>query len=213
MSNETNEPAITPCTICGKEVRVWFNDVPYCLDCYNRMMDHRTGMESPTIDSYRILALDAEGHAVEYGIERFSTGTKSIWTATEDVSDDDSRRSWGYVGRTVSTVADLLEEDESEAFDELMLKAQRLTAHASADAHPIRPGEYWPNTARRGNAVVNANETGVAHITCDDNGKHCVVVDGQQLTAEQFLDMLMCYEGFDMYWRMCDASDEIPDWL
>ena len=60
---------------------------------------------------------------------------------------------------------------------------------------------------------MSANETGIARIESDEHGETSVVVDGQRFTAEQFLDLLSSFEGFDLFWQIHDASDDLPDWL
>lgn len=201
------------CSVCGKPARVFLGSTSYCLDCYNHLTDYLAGVESPTNDSYQILALDAQGHTVEFAVERFAYGTHSVWTAIEQVPADDPRREWGYVGRSVSIEADASRMSQDEAFDALMLKVQRMVEHESMRATPIAQGQVWSTSARRPGRVLYANETGAARIESDATGRPSVVVDGQRFTPEQFLDMLSCFEGFDLYWQVRDASDEPPVWL
>lgn len=211
---ETHGPRYTSrCAVCGKPARVYLGSTSYCLDCYNHLTDYLAGVETPTNDSYQILALDTEGHTVEFAVERFAFGTSSVWTAIEQVSDGDPRRAWGYVGRSVSIAADAQRMTQDEAYDALMVKVQRLVGHASVRATPIARGEVWSTSARRPGQVIYANETGVARIESNEHGERCVVVDGQRLSPEQFVDLLSCYEGFDLYWQVRDASDEPPVWL
>ena len=201
------------CSVCGKPARVFLGSTSYCLDCYNRLTDYLAGVETPTNDSYQILALDPKGRTVEFAVERYSFGTASVWTAIEQVPDDDPRAAQGYVGRSVSLAVDALRMSQEEAFDVLMVKVQRLVGHASMRATPVNLGEIWSTSAQFGGRVYYANETGIARIESDERGGRSVVVDGQRLTPEQFVDMLSCYEGFDLYWQVRDASDEPPEWL
>ena len=201
------------CTVCGKPAYINVGATSYCLDCYNRIADYLADVETPTNDNYSILALDAEGHTVEFAVERFSFGENSVWTAVEQVPEGDPRRTWGYVGRSVSIAANATTTSQEEALDALMVKVQRLVGHVSMRTLPIAAGEARETSARRPGKVLYANETGVARITSDPDGKKSVVVDGQRLTPEQFLDMLSCFEGFDLYWQMRDSSDEPPAWL
>ena len=201
------------CSVCGRPARVFLGSTSYCLDCYNRLADYLAGVETPTNDSYQILALDSKGRTVEFAVERFSHGTASVWTAIEQVSDDDPRREQGYVGRSVSVAVDALRMSQEEAFDALMVKVQRLVGHASMRAIPVARDEVWGSSAQFGGRVLYANETGIARIESDVHGRKSVVVDGQRLTPEQFVDLLSCYEGFDLYWQARDSSDEPPAWL
>jgi len=201
------------CVGCGKPARVNLGSTAYCLDCYNRLTDYLAGVKTPTNDSYNILALDPDGHTVEFAVERFAVGVTSIWTAVEQVPDDDPRRKWGYVGRSVSIAADAQRMSQEEALDALMVKVQRLVGHASMRATRIASGEAWSTTARREGQVLTANETGCARIESDETGNPSIVVDGQRFTPEQFADLLSCFEGFDLYWQVRDASDEPPAWL
>ena len=201
------------CQVCGKPARVHVGTTAYCLDCYNNLADYLYGVKTPTNDSFNILALDSEGRTVEFAVERFSHGTASVWTAIEQVSDDDPRREQGYVGRSVSVAVDALRMSQEEAFDALMVKVQRLVGHASMRAIPVARDEVWGSSAQFGGRVLYANETGIARIESDVHGRKSVVVDGQRLTPEQFVDLLSCYEGFDLYWQARDSSDEPPAWL
>ena len=211
---ESTGPRYTSrCSVCGKPARVYMGSTSYCLDCYNRLCDYLAGVESPTNDSYQILALDAEGHTVEFAVERFAFGTSSVWTAVEQVADDDPRREWGYVGRSVSIEADAQRMTQDEAFDALMVKVQRLVGHASMRTVPIARDQVQETSARRPGRALYANETGVARIESSVDGERSVVVDGQRLSPEQFVDLLGCFEGFDLYWQVRDRSDEPPEWL
>ena len=211
---ESTGPRYTSrCSVCGKPARVYMGSTSYCLDCYNRLCDYLAGVESPTNDSYQILALDADGHTVEFAVERFAFGTRSVWTAVEQVADDDPRREWGYVGRSVSIEADAQRMTQDKAFDALMVKVQRLVGHASMRPVPIARDQVGKTSARRPGRALYANETGVARIESSVDGERSVVVDGQRLSPEQFVDLLGCFEGFDLYWQVRDRSDEPPEWL
>lgn len=201
------------CVVCGKPSRVNVGSSSYCLDCYNRITDYLAEVETPTNDNYSILALDPEGHSVEFAVERFSLGTNAIWTAVEQVPDDDPRREWGYEGRSVSVGVNARLMSQEEALDALMVKVQRLVGHASMHGTRITFGEVWSTSARREGQVLYANETGVARVESDVNGRKSFVVDGQRFSPEQFADLVSCFEGFDLYWQVRDASDEPPEWL
>ena len=73
------------CAVCGKPARVFLGSTSYCQDCYNRLADYLAGVQSPSNDSYQILALDPAGHTVEFSLERYSFGARSVWTAVEQV--------------------------------------------------------------------------------------------------------------------------------
>ena len=211
---ESTGPRYTSrCSVCGKPARIYMGSTSYCLDCYNRLSDYLAGVETPTNDSYQILALDADGHTVEFAVERFAFGTRSVWTAAEQVADDDPRREWGYVGRSVSIEADAQRMTQDEAFDALMVKVQRLVGHASMRTVPIARDQVQETSARRPGRALYANETGVARIESSVDGERSVVVDGQRLSPDQFVDLLSCFEGFDLYWQVRDRPDEPPEWL
>jgi len=211
---ESQGPRYTSqCAVCGKPARVFLGSTSYCQDCYNRLADYLAGVQTPTNDSYQILALDAKGHTVEFAVERFAFGTHSVWTAVEQVPDDDPRRQEGYVGRRVSIAVDALRMSQEEALDALMVKTQHLVGHASMRAVPLSLGEAGATTAQVDGRALYANETGVAHIEPGEPGERTVAVDGQRLTPQQFVDMLSCFEGYDLYWQVRDGSDEPPAWL
>lgn len=201
------------CVICGKPARVNVGASSYCLDCYNHLTDYLVGVESPTNDSYSVLALDPEGRTVEFAVERYSFGFTSVWTAVEQVPADDPRKEWGYVGRSVSVAVDARLTSQEEALDALMVKAQRLVGHASMRGTRFASGQARNSSARRGEQVLFVNETGAARIETSEDGEVSVVVDGQRLSARQFMDMLSCFEGFDLFWQVRDATDEPPEWL
>ena len=201
------------CSVCGKPARVHIGKLAYCLDCYNHLSDYLADVPSPTNDSFQILALDPDGHAVEFSVERFSLGVRSEWTAVELVPEDDPRREWGYVGRSISISADMDTMTQEEALDALAVKVQHVVGHASVETHNVLAGQVWKTTARRPGQTIWAQDTGIARIDCDEDGNMGVVVDGQFLSGEQFLDLLSNYEGFDLYWQMRDRSDDVPDWL
>ena len=201
------------CAVCGKPARVFLGSTSYCQDCYNRLADYLDGVESPSNDSYQILALDPTGHTVEFSLERYSFGTRSVWTAVEQVPADDPRREWGYVGRSVSIAVDASRVSQDEAYDALMVKVQHMVDHASMRTAPLSLGEAEATTAQRPGRALHANETGVARVEVDEDGGKSVVVDGQRFTPEQFVDLLSCWDGFDVYWQVRGAADEPPAWL
>ena len=201
------------CISCGTPARVYLGTSAYCLDCYNRLTDYLVGVKTPTNDNYSILALDPEGRTVEFAVERFAFGTSSVWTAIEQVAEDDPRRREGYEGRSVSVVADASRVSQEEALDALMVKVQRLTGHASMRGTRPSSGEITRSSVCREGKVLYANETGVARIESDEQGKRSVVVDGQRLSPEQFVDLLSCFEDYDLYWQVRNATDEPPVWL
>ena len=201
------------CSVCGKPARVFLGSTSYCLDCYNRLTDYLAGVESPTNDSYQILALDPAGRTVEFAVERYAFGAASVWTAVEQVDDDDPRREWGYVGRSVSVAVDARRTTQDEAYDALMVKVQRMVDHASMRSVPAALGQDAGSSVRRGGRVLSANETGVARIESDEQSGKSVVVDGQRLSPEQFVELLSCFEGFDLYWQVRNATDAPPEWL
>ena len=146
-------------------------------------------------------------------MERFAFGTHSVWTANEQVPPDDPRREWGYEGRSVSIAVDARRTTQEEAYDALMVKVQRMVDHASMRTVPMALGQQQETTARRPGRALYANETGVARIECDEQGQKSVVVDGQRFSPEQFVDLLSCFEGFDLYWQIRNATDQPPEWL
>lgn len=201
------------CSICGKPARVFLGSTSYCLGCYNGIADYLAGTQSPANDDYQILALDPKGRTVEFAVERFSYGAVSVWTAVEQLPPDDPRGRRGYVGRSVSIAADARQLTQDEAFDALMVKVQRVVGHASLRSLPVDLREVEETSAVVDGRALYANETGVARVESDEQGKRSVVVDGQRFSPEQFVDLLACFEGHDLYWQVRDASEDPPEWL
>ena len=211
---ESQAPRYTSrCAVCGKPARVFMGSTSYCQECYNHLTDYLSGVSSPTNDSYQILALDPAGHTVEFAVERYAFGPASVWTAVEQVADDDPRTQWGYVGRQVSIAADARQVSQEQAFDALMVKVQRLVGTASMRTVPLALGQAHETTAQGGGKAFYANETGVARIEEAEDGTRSVVVDGQRLSPEQFVDLLSCFAGYDLFWQVRSATDEPPAWL
>lgn len=185
----------------------------YCLDCYNHLADYLAGVPSPTNDSYQILALDPDGHAVEFSVERISRGVSSEWTAVEVVPENDPRREWGYVGRSVSIFVDMSAMTQEQALDTLAVKVQRVVGRPSMDVQNVQPGQAGETQMRRPGQTLWAKATGIGRIECDERGGTSVIVDGQRLTGEQFLELLSCYEDSDLCWQVRDRTDDAPEWL
>ncbi len=201
------------CSVCGAPARIHMGKLAYCLDCYNRLSDYLADVPSPTNDSYQILALDPQGHAVEFSVERFSMGTRSEWTAVELVPDDDPRRRWGYEGRSVSIIADMDAMTQEQALDALAVKVQRMVGQASVDVRTLSAGQVGETNAFRSGQTLWARDAGVARIECDEDGRPGVIIDGQRFSGEQFLDLLSCYDGADLYWQVRDRTDDAPGWM
>lgn len=201
------------CSVCGKPAEVRMGKLAYCLDCYNHLSDYLADVHSPTNDSFQILALDQEGHAVEFEVERLALGVRSLWTAVELVPENDPRREWGYVGRKVSVLVDMNAWTQDQAFDALSAKVQRVVGRRSTDAQGVLDGRSGEVHAHQPGQTLWGKSAGVARIECDDAGTTSVVVDGQRLTGEQFLELLSCYEDADLYWQVRDRADDAPDWF
>ena len=201
------------CSVCGGPAEIHMGKLSYCLDCYNHLADYLADVPSPTNDTYQILAIDPAGHAVEFSVERFSMGVRSEWTAVELLPDNDPRREWGYVGRSVSIIANMDELTQEQALDALSRKVQRMVGQASVEAHGVPGGQAGEARAHQPGQTLWALETGVARIERDESGAAHVVVDGQRLTGEQFLELLGCYEDDDLFWQVRKRTDDAPGWF
>lgn len=201
------------CSVCGKPAEVHLGKLGYCLDCYNRLSDYLADVHSPTNDAYQVLALDPEGHAVEFEVQRLALGARSLWTAVEVVPANDPRREWGYVGRKVSVLVDMHAVTQEQALDALSVKVQRVVGRASVDVQRPLGQDASEAALHQPGQTLWARPTGVARIERDEHENTYAVVDGQLLTGDQLLELLSCYEDADLYWQVRDRADGEPDWL
>lgn len=203
------EPHAEGCRVCGNQApRVFISGDPYCLSCYNELVERVMGAPRVTNDQSTIAVFGAGGEMLQFAVERLASPLGAEWTAREVVGEDDPRREHGYEGVEVSTFADPM-GNQDEALAELWEKAQQAVARPSTHT-PEWQGGYISNGAHFGDEVRFANESGWGRISDDEDGRY-IVVDGQRYTGEQFIELVGVYVGFDLRWEIVDRTDPLPE--
>lgn len=200
-------PSATPrCMVCGKEARVFVGNEAYCLDCHNNVVEHELGIEHVEHDSSTLVAFDQSGRVVQFGVERMLLPHLASWTAREMVEGGASRRGSRYEGIEVTTYAEP-DEDSDETLVRLNSKVQEILENPSTKSEKCSPGMRISNGVHRGDEAVFANESGWGRISYDERDGYCIVIDGWRYTGDEFIQMLTCYEGFNLHWRISDNGE------
>lgn len=208
-STPLNRPQQTGgCSVCGAKPRVFLGKVPYCLDCYNKMVERDLGIPHVTRDNSVFIAFDSSGRAVQFAVERMLMPHLASWTAREMIEKNDARKRYGYEGVSVTIYADP-EEDQDLTLAKLAEKTQETLSKPSIDREKLDPNFPISNGINRDNMVCFANKEGWGRIDMDDWGNYCLVIDGERYSGEEFLRLLSCYEGFNLTWNIRDQGDPL----
>ena len=171
------------CVVCGKEPRVWFGSTPYCLSCYNKMVEHDIGAPHAQHDDSVLVAFDQQGRVVEFAVERMLMLHLASWTAREIITDE-QRRDRAYEGIEVSLYADPF-EDSDTTLARLSNRVQEVLDKPSTKQTSLP--EALVAIGAQLESETYANETGWARICCDSTGKRYLVIDGRRYSADEFL--------------------------
>ena len=86
---------------------MWLDGTPYCAACYNMWAEDAAGLPHAGEPRATIVAIDRDGRAVEFAVERMVYAVGIGYTATEVVPDGDPRAELGYVGLQVQVLEPL----------------------------------------------------------------------------------------------------------
>ncbi len=162
-----------------------------CLRCYNNGLVEEYGLDFEHADFEPVKLKDARGVERIFEFDTFHFVSGVSLTAFE--LRDGERR--GYEFKVMGAP----ECDLLELFGRLFQKMQRGLA-----LRHLADGE--------GGLSIGDTHTARGRITCDldrDERLPLVVVDGQELSWEQFGSMLMSYEGWQFKLELRDMTDEL----
>lgn len=197
------------CTVCGAQPRVFLNNVPYCLNCYNELTERLMGVPHVTNDDSVLVVFDEAGATVQFAVERMITPPFARWSAREIVTEDNPSIDAGYAGIEVRIDAGL-DEDQEETLAKLWEKAQEAVSRPSTYVHKQLGRGQISNGAHLDDGIHFANDSGWGHITEDEHGHPLIVIDGQRYNAEQFFGLFTGHIGFNLHWEMHDPADDLP---
>ena len=206
----TSGPNVVPsstCVVCGQDARVIFGGIPYCLSCYNKMVERDIGAPRAERDNWVIMGFDQRGHAVEFGVERMMMPHLTSWSAHEIITDE-QRKDKAYEGIEVSLYADPF-EDSNTTVAHLSDYVQEVLDKPSTKREVCSPAFWISNGVHIGDEVVFANDNGWGRISSDEYGKLYLVIDGRRYSGDEFLQLLSGAVGFNVRWQIIDGGDPV----
>lgn len=191
------------CEFCGKptephqSVNLGSMDEGYkhlCLACYNASIAEYAGIDFEHVDFEPLILGDAVGNEHEFRFGLRLCGDRVVLDAHENTAE-------GVLGYEFQVIGHNPQEEPLELFGRLLEKMRRALS-----MRHLRETEL---------GFLGIGDEGVvrATISCDlenDSSERVplLVVDGREITWDEFGRMLMTYEGFQFKMEIFDKSEE-----
>lgn len=186
------------CEICQeREGRVRLEGYgTLCMECYNDLIAEMFGTETFDDFSKEVSIIDTDGTNRVFDIWNMLIPPYSVWHADEV---------GGFYSFEVMTG---MHDDQLEALQHLhqkVLKGIGYKTFQKADSDSPMSVGIWVGAQQ-----YTLKEIGTMRIMWDiKKSRPTFVVDGNQVTLEQWENLLKEYEGFVMDYQMRDRSDEV----
>jgi len=192
------------CEICGSHVPGY--DTVYlsseenlalvCLKCYNQRISEATGFDYEHVEFEPIVIKDIDGHDHKFHFTVRLLGDRVVIYAFEFKD--------SYPGGYEFSAIGNIEEEVFELFGKLFERVRRALN---------RKHIYWCETTQNWQ-ITNDNlvrgKIGCDHESSEYERQPLIVIDGKEISWNQFGQMLMTYEGFNFKLETFDMIDEIP---
>lgn len=197
-------PGEDACEICGRRATVYHINQPLCRGCHNKMMEDELGLDHFDDEGITISGKHPDGTRARFEVERVILGHLTVWTAREIPTKLLIKGHPGYVGLELS-INEPHDARPKDSIKRLTDKVHKALENPSTTAFDECRTYSW------GSSSTEANKTGWARIDYDRRtGKTCFICDGIAYTADQFLNLLSSYEGFNLAWQILDQSEDLP---
>lgn len=176
------------CCICKKNISYIHidGDGDYCRDCHNKKMLEEFGVKNNFNYSNTIIVSEKSGKLHTFKVEHIILGSIVSWDAEEIKGD--------YSFRLISRITDNGTEVARSFFHKIVDGVNNKSLSASSW------GQTYIND--KGNVQVVSRE--------DEYGWHtAMVVDGHVFSSENFVELFSSFEGFNIQYRICDASEPL----
>ena len=176
------------CCVCKKNISyIHIEGVgDYCRDCHNKKMLEEFGVKNDFNYAKIIIVSDKSGERHTFKVEHIILGSIVSWDAEEIKGD--------YTFRLISKITDNGTEVARRFFHKIVDGVNNKSLSVSSF------GQTYIND--KGNVQVVSRE--------DEYGWHtAMVVDGHVYSPEEFVELFSSVEGFNIQYRVCDASEPL----
>lgn len=166
-----------------------------CLDCYNKVVSELIGIKDIEDYSKDIYIYDNNGKLRQFSIYHMFFGDKVSWFAKE------------VNGSYEFSIMEDAYSDQTKAINKLCLKT--IKGVTNKTLRESNEGYYIDNALHRGNKQYSLNDYGVIQISDDDNGRACFIIDGVEVSQEEFASLLTQFAGFNLEYKIKDITEDI----
>lgn len=191
------------CEICGSFV-AGFNIVYLssegkstrtCLKCYNRIISDSTGADYEDVEFEPIIIKDIDGREHKFHFTVRLLGDRVAMDAFEIKN--------GHPGGYEFSILGDIEDELFALFGKLFEQMRRA----------LSKKHIYKDETTRSWQITN-DDVVRGQIDCDldssDERRPLLVIDGKDISWNQFGQMLMTFEGFNFKLEIFDKSDEMP---
>ena len=201
-----NSPVVDPerpllCHTCSRAI-AGFESVHYgsvgggyrdlCNRCFNQEVAAAGGIDFSHVQFEPLEVPDAAGQTHRFNFEVRLLGDQVALEAIEIIRGDPGGYEFQVLG---DAAADLF-----ELMGQMVPRIRRLLAQQHLNSDPHMPGLHIADSLVRGRIAWDAREHGLLPM---------LVIDGQEISWEQFGRMVMSFEGWQFRFEIKDRSDEI----
>ncbi|MDO5043786.1 MAG: hypothetical protein Q4E22_00600 [Coriobacteriia bacterium] len=188
------------CTVCGTEkVDLVKNGFPFCLSCYNKSMANAYGhQEIKEIEKLEVV--DEHGFAHTFKLEGYSLGQDIQWGAFECL--DEEARKNGRQGYEFKII-----EDSQIPQDEAVEKLRSIVLHnmKNTSLKKTESPFYDETLLSRDDFHFSLNDEGFAYISVGKDNTLKLIIDGYEISSDEFLKMLSRMEAYQFHWKFSDS--------
>ncbi|MDD3227530.1 MAG: hypothetical protein PHG56_08315 [Tissierellia bacterium] len=166
-----------------------------CLDCYNKVVSELIGIKDIEDYSKDIYIYDNNGKLRQFSIYHMFFGDKVSWFAKE------------VNGSYEFSIMEDAYSDQTKAINKLCLKT--IKGVTNKTLRESNEGYYIDNALHRGNKQYSLNDYGVIQISDDENGRACFIIDGVEVSQEEFASLLTQFAGFNLEYKIKDITEDI----
>lgn len=188
---EGSDPGASRCADCGAEPsRIHLDGVPLCEGCFDARISEGTGWPRlpPPPPPEIIRGPDGRRHRIAYRVWRSPGGIS--------VEAEEEGRSEGYAARLVIPH----EGDPTPAVERVRAAIRRRIGHLHLD-----------RTSGSGNLIMSGDELRGRLVWRAGGMPYGVVVDGRELSWEEFGLALEPFEGWEFRLRIVEGHDDEDD--
>ena len=192
------------CGICGRRVPSYSTvylssqgkQTLVCMKCYNQEISNYTGFDFEHVEFEPVMIKDADGEDHKFHFVVRHLGDR-FTIETFEIKD-------GHPGGYEFSIIDNIQEEPHNLFQKLIVRMRRALdrSHITWD-ETTRNWQITDSDLVRGRIDSGLDSDGHARMPL-------IIIDGKEITWNEFGKMLTTYEGFNFKLEIFDRSDEMP---